>query len=158
MLFSSPALTLSLSSSLSLPLSLISVSGLVCCSWVQSGPLRASSASSGPSPLSLCSKYLWQPHTFLNATVILLSSQYGDQKKALLTSNSKPDKYTPSLEHLLGLLLFPVEVSLYLLNSYTYNSAACTVHYCWSRRRLVAQVDTWQTKGLFCVSSPIEKL
>lgn len=90
---SSPALTLvPPPPSLFLTLELICVSCLVCCSWVQSGPLQASSASSGPSPPSLCSKYLWQPHTFLD------SSQYWHQKKALLISNSKLYKiYTTTL-------------------------------------------------------------
>lgn len=53
-----------------LTLALMFASCLVCCSWVQSGLLQASSASSGLSPPSLCSKYQWQPHTFLNSPVI----------------------------------------------------------------------------------------
>lgn len=70
MLFSyTCVLSLSLSLVLSPRPSLICASCLVCCSWVQSGPLQASSASSGLSPPSLCSKYLRQPHTFLNGTV-----------------------------------------------------------------------------------------
>ncbi len=55
--------------SLSLTLVLICVSCPVSCSLVQSGLLRASSASSDPSPPNLCSKYLQQPHIFLNGTV-----------------------------------------------------------------------------------------
>ena len=65
-------------------LSDLCLSCLVCCSWVQSGPLQASSASSGPSPPSLCSKYRWQPHTrFLNSTVISLSSRCRESRRRL---------------------------------------------------------------------------
>lgn len=87
------AAALTLVRSLSLTLALICVSCLVCCSWVQSGPLQASSASSGPSPPSLCSKYLWQPHTYFSTAQLIHSpASADDRKKALLTSNNKLDK------------------------------------------------------------------
>lgn len=40
----------------------------LCCSWVPSGPLQASSTSLGLSPPSLSSKYLQDPHTHLWTT------------------------------------------------------------------------------------------
>lgn len=111
------------SHSLSFTLALICASCLVCCSWVQSGLLQASSASSGPSPPSLCSKYLWQPHTFLNGTVNSLSSWYRDQNKALQTST-----VTVSLTNTHHQWSFSQDwsgkVSLYLLSSSLYRSCS----------------------------------
>lgn len=57
------------SHTLSLTPSLNCVSRLLYCSWVQSGLLQASSASSGPNLLTLYSKYLWQLRTAIYFTL-----------------------------------------------------------------------------------------